>query len=69
MKEKTILNLICKWRAELMGAAILWVVLFHAGFQFRGVFFDTVQAIGYGGVDIFFLLSGIGLYYSLKKSD
>lgn len=68
MKEKTILNLICKWRSELMGAAILWVVLFHAGFQFRGVL-DTVQAIGYGGVDIFFLLSGIGLYYSLQKSE
>lgn len=66
--ENTILKLVCKWRTELMGIAILWVVLFHAGFQFRGVL-DTIQAIGYGGVDIFFLLSGIGLYYSLQKSE
>lgn len=51
-----------------MGMAILWVVLFHAKFEFHGIL-DTIQTIGYGGVDIFFLLSGIGLYYSLRKSE
>lgn len=68
MKEKSILKLICKWRTELMGMAILWVVLFHSKLQLGGIL-DTVQTIGYGGVDIFFLLSGIGLYYSLRKSE
>lgn len=68
MREKTILQFICKRRTELMGMAILWVVLFHSKLQLHGVP-DTVQAIGYGGVDIFFLMSGIGLYYSLQKSD
>lgn len=68
MREKTILKFICKWRTELMGMAILWVVLFHSKLQLHGIL-DTVQTIGYGGVDIFFLLSGIGLYYSLQKSD
>lgn len=57
-----------------MGVAILWVILFHCI-----SFYELIPSsnllpffcrIGYGGVDIFLLLSGFGLYYaSLKKES
>lgn len=55
------------YREELKGVAILWVVFFHALIQCSGVLGD-IQKIGYGGVDIFFFLTGYGLYHSLQKS-
>ncbi|MEA5014501.1 MAG: acyltransferase [Candidatus Limiplasma sp.] len=56
------------YRNELKGIAILWVVFFHALFSVSGVLYD-IQKIGYGGVDIFFFLTGFGLYHSLGKSQ
>lgn len=55
-------------RDELKGLAILWVVLFHAKLGLTGILYD-VQKLGYGGVDIFFFLSGFGLYHSLERSS
>lgn len=51
-------------RNELKGLAILWVVLFHMQLGEGGLLYQA-QRIGYGGVDIFFFLSGFGLYASL----
>lgn len=62
------LEMICKWRTELMGVAILWIVLFHSQMQLGNIL-GLIQKIGYGGVDIFLLLSGVGIYYSLQKQD
>lgn len=59
---------ISMYRDELKGLAILWVVLFHAQLGLSGILYD-VQKIGYGGVDIFFFLTGFGLYYSLNQSS
>ncbi|MBP3645640.1 MAG: acyltransferase [Clostridia bacterium] len=56
------------YRDEIKGIAILWVVFFHAQLGLTGVVYD-VQKIGYGGVDLFFFLSGFGLYHSLKRSS
>lgn len=53
-------------RDEIKGVAILWVVFFHAQLGLSGFWYD-VQKIGYGGVDIFFFLSGFGLYHSLSR--
>lgn len=55
------------YRDELKGIAILWVVFFHALLSCTGVLYD-IQKIGYGGVDIFFFLTGFGLYHSLGKN-
>lgn len=60
---------ILTYRSHLMGIAILWVVFFHMKLSLTGTSISFVQKIGYGGVDIFFFLSGIGMYYSLKKSS
>lgn len=53
-------------RDEIKGAAILWVVFFHAQLGLGGLLYD-VQKIGYGGVDMFLFLSGFGLYHSLSR--
>ena len=53
-------------RDEIEGAAILWVVFFHAQLGLGGLLYD-VQKIGYGGVDMFLFLSGFGLYHSLSR--
>lgn len=53
-------------RNEIKGVAILWVVFFHAQLGLDG-WAHWVQRIGYGGVDLFFFLSGFGLWHSLQK--
>lgn len=64
---QTIQRLLRTYRNEIKGFAILWVVFFHAKLGLSGILYD-VQKIGYGGVDLFFFLSGFGLYHSLSRS-
>ncbi len=65
--------LISKYRSALMGLAILWIMFFHSKvFIPDGWFFFPLQFLkssGYAGVEIFFLLSGLGLSFSLEKVD
>ena len=57
-------------RSELMGLAALWVMLFHAySLSFIFVPLDAVKSAGFAGVDVFILLSAIGLYVSLSKGS
>lgn len=62
-------GLISKYRSELMGLSILWVVLFHSSIDLNFFPFSEIKSIGYGGVDIFLLVSGIGIYKSLEKNS
>ena len=64
-----------RYRDEIYGLSILWVMLFH-GFQCKVPRFFTKPGLaflgdrivlGNMGVDIFLLLSGIGLYFSYVK--
>ncbi|MCK5889410.1 MAG: acyltransferase [Methylococcales bacterium] len=64
------INNLSQYRSELMGLAILWIMLFHSSITIP-VSYTSLRAIkwtGYAGVDIFFLLSGIGISFSLSKS-
>ena len=65
------LGLISKFRTELMGIATLLILICHA--PANGFTLPTIldRAIRWGGigVDFFLLFSGIGLYYSLRKTD
>ena len=54
------------YRTELMGAAMLFVMLFHVGMDRHSTFY-ALHRIGNVGVDIFLLLSGIGLWYAWQK--
>lgn len=57
-----------RYRSELMGAAMLWVMCFHAIDLDLGVeALNFLRAAGFGGVDIFILLSSMGLVMSLER--
>jgi peptidoglycan/LPS O-acetylase OafA/YrhL len=58
---------VSRYRDELKGIAILWVVFFHSQLTLPGVW-DYPRQLGYGGVDIFFFLMGMGLYRSLTRN-
>ena len=61
-------ELLSRRRGELMGIALLWVMLFHAyPFHFHVLPLDAFKAIGFGGVDIFLMLSGLGVCGSLLR--
>ena len=63
-------HVLSKYRTELMGIAILWVMLFHASGLDMGLsFLNLIRAAGFGGVDIFILLSSMGLVMSLGRRE
>ena len=72
--------LISKYRNAIMGIAALWILAFHAWipvtpvpteehFNLFGFLERYLKIIGYCGVDIFLLLSGIGLTFAIKKGS
>lgn len=68
VKKTNDLGLISKYRGELMGVAILLVLTFHA-FLYTSApdLLKTITGTGKIGVDIFLILSAVGLYFSIKK--
>lgn len=57
---------ISSYRSELMGWAIMWIMMLHFTFtQIKPLGF--LAQYGFTGVDIFMLVSGFGLYFSLEK--
>lgn len=63
------LSLLSKYRTQLMGLAMLWVMLCHSQLATGITIIDIILRCGYGGVDIFLLLSGVGLFFSLNKNS
>ena len=69
-------GLVSKYRKELFGFSILWIMLFHSG-PFPGIANNPTLLhflpyrgwirIGSVGVDSFLFLSGMGLYYAMEK--
>lgn len=74
MDKKNLFSQISACRTAIMGAAALWVWLFHQWTPVLGTIplisqLETfAKDIGFAGVDIFFLLSGMGLMYS-RRTD
>lgn len=60
------LNKISRYRGELMGAAMLFIILFHVGLPRNDMFFG-LRRMGNIGVDMFFFLSGMGLWFAWSK--
>lgn len=75
MKYNTPLTLISKHRSSIMGFAALWILFFHmwqplfASGSPAVLFYaeNVVKRLGFEGVDIFFLLSGMGMTYAIGK--
>lgn len=75
MKNRTF-ELFSKYRTLLMGVATILIIIFHFtedrdiyNYGYFG-FIDFYKTyIGSCGVDIFLMLSGLGLYYSWKKNS
>lgn len=66
---------IIKYRTAVMGFAALWIMFFHEGMV---LYFSNpllynlerfVKKTGFAGVDIFLLLSGMGLVYAIQKES
>ena len=55
-------------RQMCMGAAMLMVVFFHSSIELQSEFGKFMKEMGDIGVDIFFVMSGLGIYYSLYKN-
>ena len=62
------LTLISKYRTHIMGFAMMWIMWFHSPFFGKTEGFHFIHNIGFFGVDMFLLVSGLGLYYSMRKS-
>ena len=56
-----------KIRTFVMGMSIIFIVLLHTHFHLPFVF-HFLRRMGYVYVDLFMMLSGYGLYYSLTKN-
>lgn len=57
---------ISRYRGELMGVAMLFVVLFHVALPRTDAFFG-LRRVGNIGVDMFLFLSGVGLWFAWSK--
>ena len=56
------------YRSELMGWSILWIMMLH--FTFNQInLLGFIAQYGFAGVDIFMLVSGLGMYFSLNQHN
>ena len=57
---------ISRYRGELMGLAMLFIVLFHVALPRSDAFYG-LRRMGNIGVDMFLFLSGVGLWFSWTR--
>lgn len=63
-------DVLSRCRSELMGLAMLWVLLFHAFYMTpQTKWLRDLKDLGYLGVDVFILLSAMGLAASLSRKE
>lgn len=65
------LGLISKYKKELMGFSAIGIILCHAPATLYDLpsFAEKIMSLGQICVPIFFMLSGMGIFYSLDKND
>ena len=71
-KRNIPIRVISQNRTELMALAIILVILCHSTVPINGPFqwaFSAIRQFCQIGVDIFLFLSGLGVYFSLKKNN
>ena len=60
-------NTLFRHRKQCMAAAIILIVLYHTKATWSDGPMKTVASFFYGGVDLFFFLSGIGCFFSWRR--
>lgn len=61
-------DVLSRYRSELMGFAMLWVLLYHAFYlELETPWLRGLRDFGFFGVDIFLFLSALGLSFSLSR--
>lgn len=58
---------ISRYRSELMGLAMVLIILFHVRLP-QSDFFFGLKRCGSVGVDMFMFLSGVGLWFSWTRT-
>lgn len=76
MQSKSGFSLLSKYRGAIMGFAALWILFFHewvimSSESSAQIYFleHFIKRIGFCGVDIFLLLSGLGVTFAIQKSS
>ena len=62
------LSLLSNYRTHIMGAAMMWIMWFHSAYTGTDEVSKILHRIGFYGVDMFLMVSGLGLYFSMRKS-
>ena len=64
-------SLLSQCRGELMGLALLWIMLFHtyALAPIPVAPIEWLKSVGFAGVDVFIFLSALGLSLSLQRRE
>lgn len=62
-------DLLSKHRTFIMGCAMIAIMLFHQPFFHDNLFVMGFHFFGLWGVDLFLMISGFGIVYSLKKNS
>ena len=64
------LKLLSRYRTQLMGVAILFIMLCHTPIPTEyPLTIKILRKYGYWGVDIFMLLSGLGIFFAYQKEN
>ena len=74
MRKNISWNLVSKYRTELIGCSILGIILFHwyENCMIHGKSINFILhlfSLGNRFVEVFLILSGMGLYYAFKKQE
>lgn len=69
--NKKIFNLfnVSKARNLIYGLTIMWIIFFHSGLNVSCSILKTIKNYGDCGVEIFFILSGVCLFFSFSKVE
>ena len=62
------LSLLSKYRTHIMGAAMMWIMFTHTIYFGQNEVIHFFHIIGIYGVDMFLLVSGLGIYRSMRQS-
>lgn len=69
MEQKVNYHIVSQYRTEIMGIAMLLILFYHSSFPVLPPIVKELHDIAYFGVDIFILMSGMGLYVSLERNN